>query len=260
MPSFNVHTVAGMFAFKLPAAPSDTVAHLNVRAGKLARVHRLTWKNMKLVHNKEVEVVRLSLGRTFLRPTDSVAGLGLRDGARLMLHVKATPLVRSSAPLPVFSFGREAYDIWVNICSPSGRSLFRLKLSPTMDAKKAVEAAVGRAKISGFGDAQDAELRFRGMPLKPGRPLSVYRINTGDEVDLHGLGDDEEEPPPTPRSPLSRTASHSHNVLASPGRGAPHFDFVMEERRRASRYGPPSSRPGSAPAKWLPVGPNEIFG
>ena len=57
-----------------------------------------------------------------------------------MLHVKNQPLIPNfngnplvrTAPLPVYSFGREDYDVWAHVCAPNGRRLFKLKLTAEM--------------------------------------------------------------------------------------------------------------------------------
>ena len=60
---------------------------------------------------------------TPLLPTtiDVPEALGLQDGARLMLHIKNTPIIKGCvkpAPLPVHTFASEGYGFFMNIETP----------------------------------------------------------------------------------------------------------------------------------------------
>lgn len=269
MPTLQINTVHGMPAFTLSCAGSDSIAKLTVAAGRKARVMRQLWKNMKLVDDKATVPVRLSLGRKFLGPRDTVAELALKDGMILTMHVQATPLVRGSAPLPTYSFLGEGYCFFVNIVSgKQGRPLFKLKVSRNQPIAAVLEMAVRRASISGLGEAQSAEFRFRNKVLRPDKTIEFHSIGKGDALELHGLDSDEPEPPPSPRSLASRPvstlggiavgSSSSHNILA--------YSFSSTSRRgyRSSLASPVTSsqlRPKSAghdPGRhdpiWLPVG------
>jgi len=274
MPTLIIDTVCGIPAFKIQAGANDTVAHLQIKCAKQARVNALIWKNMKLVNNQEHAKVRLSRGRTFLRATDTVAALALQNNAHLMLHIKNQPLIPNFngnplvrvAPLPVYSFGREDYDIWVNICAPNGRMLFRLKLTAEMDAQQAIKAAIKQAKLRGFSEPVGPELKHKGVTLQAGKQIHVYRIGAGDELDLHGLGPAFDPPPAEPYDPyiytpssLQRPNSQSFNLHAQLAQHHQSFSKVLQERINASRPGSArfsrsGSLGGSARDAWLPAG------
>ena len=141
MPQLVVNTVSGVRAFTLDATPSHTVKQLQVAAARKACVIKKSFTNMKLVDVKDDVPVRLSLGRTFLSPKETVAELGLKNGTVLVLHVNKTPLVRSQAPLPTFSFGAEGYGFFVRVVTPSGQPLFKHKVTPR-DLLSRVMAAI----------------------------------------------------------------------------------------------------------------------
>ena len=279
MPTLMIDTVCGIPAFKVQVGPDETIRSLQIKCAKAAHVNTLTWKNMKLINNKEDVRVRLSRGRVFLKPTDTVAALGLQNGSRLMLHTRSRPLIPNynghplvmTAPLPVYSFGREDYDLWVNVCAPNGQRLFKLKLTSEMNTTKVISMAVKQAKLRGFGDLEQAaengevKLKHKGVEMKPGKSISVYHVQTGHEIDLHGLGEQYEAPssPAPSLLQLLRPGSTSHNLLAQL-QAMPSFAHHVDERRAASR--PASARrPSSAGmllkerATWMPVGANEAL-
>ncbi|KOO32632.1 hypothetical protein Ctob_010538 [Chrysochromulina tobinii] len=222
MPTLMIDTVCGIPAFKVQVGPDETIRSLQIKCAKAAHVNTLTWKNMKLINNKEDVRVRLSRGRVFLKPTDTVAALGLQNGSRLMLHTRSRPLIPNynghplvmTAPLPVYSFGREDYDLWVNVCAPNGQRLFKLKLTSEMNTTKVLSMAVKQAKLRGFGDleqaAENGEVRLthKGVEMKPGKSISAYHLQTGHEIDLHA-GDDDDSA--TPEGPMDEDVSLSHD-------------------------------------------------
>ena len=252
MPTIHVQTIHGMPAFTLTAGPGDTIAKLQIMAAKKARVMKQIWKDMKLKDDKDTIPVRLSLGNKFLSPNISLSELGLKDGSVLLLHVKATPLVKgTSAPLPSYSFLGDGFDFFVNIVTGvQGRPLFRLKVSRSDLIEKVIGEAVRRAVVSGIDevDASAVKMRHKRLPLRKDKSIESYAIGRNDTLELFGLPSDKPQPSPrmgihSPRAVSAtkfepeRTCRHgssSHNMLA----------YTTSARARS----PPGSRPHSASA------------
>lgn len=249
MVQLNILTVSGMPAFSLHANATATVEQLVKAAAQKASISKKDFKKGKLVDAKQVDGVRLSLGRKFLQAQDTVQSLGLQNGSSLLLHVRGQALVKGTSPLPSFSFSSEGYGFYVNISAASGKALFRIKITPRDTAEQAMVCALRRAKISlGLKPTAKgaAKFRFKGRPLPPKCNLVDEGVMMNDELVLHGLAG--EEAPPSMaadgtedadgnyvRSLVRPSSVGSFNALARSPRGMP-------------------SPPGSPPRQWLPVG------
>ena len=247
----NVVTVAGMPAFVLNAGPTDSVEHLVKAAAIKASVMKKDFKKGKLVDARHAEGVRLSLGRKFLFPGETVQSLGLRDGCTLVLHVRAQALVKGTSPPASFSFSSEGFGFFINISAPSGKPLFRIKITPQDTTEVAVVNALRRAKVSlGRRPAVKgvATLKFKGKALPPRATLIGEGVMVNDELELHGLED--EEAPPSPPGERSSNGDREY--------GSGRFGSLV----RPSSVGSfnaiarsPRAAPGTPPRQWLPVGP-----
>ena len=106
-------------------------------------------------------------------PSDTVAGLGLKDGTKLKLHIKPTKLfsgVGGQAPLPVFSFQREGFAFFVDVVTAVlGRHLFKIKMVPSDNMAVLLKQALKRARLQGIypGGDKPPALHFRGKKLGP---------------------------------------------------------------------------------------------
>lgn len=270
MVALKVLTVSGMPAFTLNAGKDDSVAALVKAAARKAAIMPKDFKpsKIKLVDAKEVDGVRLSCGRRFLFPADTVASLGLQNGSVLTMHVKTKSLIRGTTALPSFSFSSEGYGFYIGIVLASGKELFRLKITPDDSADAVTQAALRRAKIShGLKPTAKgaARLEFKAKKLPPKSKLSECGIMVDDSLVLHGmLG--EEAPPPRPRSPRDLGSSGSSGSIGNDLLGSGSSPFLRSLSRPSSAGGSfnaiarsaPSSNPDS-PRAWLPVGPTNMF-
>jgi len=272
MPTLIVQTVSGLPAFSLPCGASDTVKKLTAAAARQANIVQKTWdgKSMKLKDVREIENVRLSRGREFLSPADTVMGLGMKDGDRLLLHVKNTPLVGGRAPLPVHSFAREGYGFFINVVSGViNRDLFKLKIVPSDAVAKVLKQALKRAKLQGWKiGGKPPKLKYKGRALKPTDKMVEIDIAAGDELLLFGLEGDEypgsareasgsSPRPGSPPRPMS-AASVSRMWKDTVPPPSVYGDSIVRNMGGSfnliaySRTGAVS--PGQRP-DWLPVGP-----
>ena len=201
MPTLTIQTVNGLPAFQLPCAPSDTIKKLSVAAAARANLLKKEWNGskmkLKLAEGPTLDHVRLSLGREFLVPSDTVASIGLQDGAKLKLHVKPTKIfsgVGSQAPLPVFSFQREGFAFFVPVVTAKmGQELFKVKLAPSDSIASVLKQALKRAKLQGWRPGPTPpKLKYRGKVLDPkARVSDVTGLASGEELAIAGLEGDE---------------------------------------------------------------------
>lgn len=269
MVHLKVFTVSGLPAFSLNASRDESVAVLVKNAARKAAILRKDFKfapGPKLVDAREVDGIRLSCGRRFLFPSDTVASLGLQNGSVLTLHVKTKPLIRGTAALPSFSFSAEGYGFFVNIALPSGKALFRMKITPDDSANSVTQAALRRAKIShGLKPTtkDSASLHFKTKILPPKSKLSEYGIRVNDELVLHGmLG--EETPIPALRSSRdlgsgSGDSSSGNNFLGSGS--SPFLRSLSRPSSAGGSFNALARSPSNpnTPRAWLPVGSTNMF-
>lgn len=255
MPTLTVLTVSGLPAFQLPCGPSDTVKKLETAAAARANLLKKTFDGgkmkLKLALGPTLDHVRLSRGKEFLDPSDTVAGLALKDGDKLKLHVKPTKLfsgVGSQAPLPAYSFQREGYAFFINmIMSRTGRALFKVKVAPSDTMASVLKQALRRARQMGIRPAGGTpKLKYRGKALEPKVRVSEIGANglaVGDELAIAGLEGDEL----LPESPRSSTTSR-------PGTAPPTSRSAVSPRESSHLLRSFNSLVHSPSAPWLPVG------
>lgn len=259
MPTIHVQTVSGLPAFQMPCAPTDTVKKLQVAAARKACVVQKTWdgSKMRLKEVKEIDNVRLSMGREFLNPADTVMALGLKDGAKMTLHIKAQPLVGNKA-LParsVYSFAREGYGFFITVVlGVTNRELFKLKVVPNDKAASVLKQALKRAKLAGWAPAEGKtpRLKLQGKPLPPTAKVMDVDLKTGETVELWGLAGDE-----YPEMVRDAGASSSSSSFGSRPGSAPAGQSIVRSMGGSfnllahSRSGAVS--PGRTPI-WMPIG------
>ena len=249
-----VQTVSGVPAFRLEASSNDTIGALQAMAAKKLRINKTVWKNMKLVTNKDDCLVRLSRGRTFLKEKETVGMLGLSSGMVLTMHVKATPLVRNTGALPVFSFGSDGYSYFVAVTNSRGSPLFRHRVTPEDTVARVLKAIVKRAVLCGHGEVPSPELKFKGKSLLGGRTIGYHGVKSGDVIELWGFEGDEEVATAMkgsfrPRSAVARlSADELDDTRPRWGTGSISGSF------NALSNGAFSSRSYQDRPTWLPVG------
>ena len=256
MPTLTIQTVNGLPAFQLPCGPSDTVKKLEIAAAARANLLKKEFDGgkmkLKVATGATLDHVRLSLGREFLVPSDTVAGLGLKDGTKLKLHIKPTKLfsgVGGQAPLPVFSFQREGFAFFVDVVTAVlGRHLFKIKMVPSDNMAVLLKQALKRARLQGIypGGDKPPALHFRGKKLGPKTKVNeVTGLAAGEELAISGLENDE-PPPSVPNSARSTSSMYSRPRTASPTSRS-----AASSERLLHSFNSLVNRP-SAP--WLPVG------
>jgi hypothetical protein len=243
-------TASGLPAFKLSVEPSETIAKVTAKAAARANLTKQAWKNMKLV-NVKPDCVRLSCGRMFLSPQESVQSLGLEEGQVLKIHVRTAPLIRGTDPQPTFSFAAAGFAFYIRIFTARGSELFRLRVQPNFTIARVVEAAIKRVECScrDITVGPRPRLRFQRRPLPPDKKLADFQITENDPLVMHGLEGERAVAPkeegPLSSSILTRPGSASFNALAR--LSAQSDDGVIQ-------IGAPDPRGPSGHQLWMPVG------
>ena len=200
----TVVTTSGLPAFKLPCEPTDTIAAIIKSTAKKANVDKA--------------IVKLSMGTrgnaSWLNKKDSVEALGLQDGARLMLHIKNTPIIKGCvkpAPLPVHTFASEGYGFFMNIETPRGKYLFRTKVVYHEGVGSLIDLVRRRT------ECPNAVLKYRRIDgttvkLEKGHKVKEYDLRADGVIVVYGIpGERAPKPPPTPVF-----VSRSFNSLTDP--------------------------------------------
>lgn len=215
----TIVTQRGLPAFRVEVAPSDSIGKLTKTVGRKACI-----VGHKGLHFHNNTVLRLSIGKAWLKASDTVEELGIQNGAVVMMHVRNTPLISTSErggfmpnKLPVHSFAATGYGFFVNVVTPTGRLIWRPKLFPNDDASKIVGEARTKTKC------KTATLKYRRhsgetVRLDKGSKIVDLGMGQNDELVVHGLPDEQPHSSPRPAKPF---ASDSVNALARPGSAPP---------------------------------------
>ena len=212
MVGLKIQSVTGIPAFKLSVAPTDTMMAVTKAAARKAHI---VGDKGKHFHNHAL--LRLSRGKHWLDPKDSVEALGMKDGTVLMLHVRNQPLNKVGVmpgKLVVHSFSAAGYGIFVDVATPAGRVIWRPKLFPHEDVGKLIEATARKAGCKGI------TLKYKRhsgetVKLAKGNKVGDYALGTNDVIVAYGLPE-EEEPVSSPR-PNPPFRNGSFNALTRPG-------------------------------------------
>ena len=222
----KVRTTTNVPAFSMSVSPTDDIMKVTKMAARKANVNK--------------PFVRLSLGKHWLKPKETVEELGMRDGAVVILHIKNQPIIKNlTAPpaLPVFSFPSGGYGFFVDLVSAVTRKvIWRPKLFPFGDLGAMLETTKRKAKC------KTITIKFKRpsgetVKIEKGKRVLDYDIRANDQLVVHGLPEDQE-----PTSPITHVMQY--------GSG-------MYMRSRSSRKVVPTTMDGAIPQTqdWLPVGP-----
>ena len=225
MVMLKVRTTTNMPAFNMAVNPTDDIMKVTKMAARKANVNK--------------PFVRLSVGKHWLKPRDTVEELGMRDGTVVMLHIKNQHIIKglnAPPPLTVFSFASSGYGFFVDVVSFVTRKvIWRPKLFPMEDLTAMIEATKRKAKC------KTLTIKFKRpsgetIKLEKGTKVMDYDIRANDELVVHGLPEDRE---PTSPKPHVMQYGSGMNMLS-----------------RSSRKVMPTTDGSIAQTDaWLPVGP-----
>ena len=220
----KVRTTTNMPAFNMSVQPTDSILAVTKAAAKKANVKK--------------PFIRLSRGRSWLNPKDSVEALGMKDGTVVMLHVRNQPLIKNiNCPpaLPVFSFASGGYGFFISVVTfVTRKEIWRPKVFPTEDLGKLVLATARKAKC------KECTIKFKRpsgetVKIEKGKNVMDYDIRANDELVVHGLPEEQDQ-----------TAPRTHMRFSSGS---------LNARSRSSRKVVPFDGGVQQVEDWLPVGP-----